>query len=117
MAWIFGLLLVGTMLMLGGGYAYGNATMVVMEELNPAVAAAVQRQRRFYAGCIGLGVLLLCTGIWAFAVEGAEAGWPVLAGAGAFAATGAAAAARCGCWADTRCPLLWPVCASLCHLQ
>ncbi len=98
MAWIFGLLLVGTMLMLGGGYAYGNSTMVVMEELNPAVAAAVRRQQRFYAGCIGLaglGVLLLCTGIWAFAVEGVEAGWPVLAGSGTFAAAGAAAAA-CG---------------------
>jgi len=95
---IFGLLLVGTLLMLGGGYAYGNSTMVAMEGLNPAVAAAVRRQRRFYAGCMGLaglGVLLLCTAIWVFAVEGAEAGWPVLVGAGAFAAAGAAAAA-CG---------------------
>jgi len=93
-AWIFGLLLVGTMLMLGGGYAYGNSTMVGMEGLNPAVVVAVRRQRRFYAGCMGLaglGVLLLCTGIWMFAVEGAEAGWPLLAGAGAFAAAGAAA--------------------------
>ncbi|HEY0206595.1 MAG TPA: hypothetical protein VGC15_20900 [Acetobacteraceae bacterium] len=97
-AWVFGLLLVGTMLMLGGGYAYGNATMVVMEQLNPAVAAAVRRQRRFYAGCMGLaglGVLLLCTAIWMLAVEGAEPGWPLLAGAGAFAAAGAAAAV-CG---------------------
>lgn len=42
-----------------------------------------------------LGVLLLCTGIWLFAVEGTEPGWPVLAGAGAFAAAGAAAAV-CG---------------------
>ena len=95
---MLGLLLVGTLLMLGGGYAYGNATMVRMDELNPAVAAAVRRQRRFYGGCIGLaglGVLLMCTGIWMFAVEGAEAGWPVLAGAGAFAAAGAAAAV-CG---------------------
>ncbi len=95
---IFVLLLVGTLLMLGGGYAYGNATMVVMDGLNPAVAAAVRRQRRFYAGCMGLaglGVLLLCAGIWVFAVEGVEAGWPVLAGAGAFAAAGVAAAA-CG---------------------
>ena len=99
-AWVFGLLLVGTMLLGGGGYAYGNSTMVEMEQLNPAVAAAVRRQRRFYVGCIGLaglGLLLLCTGIWAFAIEGAEAGWPVLAGAGAFAAAGAAAAV-CGAW-------------------
>ena len=95
---IFGLLLLGTLLMLGGGYAYGNSTMGVMQQLNPAVAAAVRRQRRFYAGCMGLaglGVLLLATAIWAFAVEGAGPGWPLLAGAGAFAAAGAAAA-TCG---------------------
>ena len=93
-AWIFGLLLFGTILMLGGGYAYGDSTRVVMEQLSPAVAAAVRRQRRFYVACMGLaglGVLLLCTAIWVFAVEGAEVRWPVLAAAGVFAAAGAAA--------------------------
>ena len=97
-AGVFGLLLAGTILMLSGGYAYGNATMVQMQGLNPAVAAAVRRQRRFYAGCMGLaglGVLLLCVGIGVFAVAGAEVGWPVLAGAGAYAAAGAGASA-CG---------------------
>ena len=97
-AGIFGLLLAGTLLLLRGGYAYGNATMVDVQGLNPAVAAAVRRQRRFYVACMslaGVGVLLLCTGIGVFAVAGAEAEWPVLAGAGAFAAAGAGAAA-CG---------------------
>jgi hypothetical protein len=93
-----GLLLAGVLLMLGGGYAYGNATQVAMQGLNPAVAARVRWQRRFYVGCMtlaGVGLLLLCGAVGVFAVAGGEAGWPVLAGAGAYASAGAVAAA-CG---------------------
>jgi len=93
-----GLLLAGALLMLGGGYAYGNATQVAMQGLNPAVAARVRRQRRFYVGCMalaGVGLLLLCGAVGAYGVAGGEAGWPVLAGAGAYASAGAVAAA-CG---------------------
>ena len=98
LTWTFGLLLAGAMLMLGGGYAYGNATQVATAGLAPPAVAAVRRQQRFYVGCMalaGAGVLSLCGAIVAFAVMGTEAGTPVLAGAGTYAAAGAVAAA-CG---------------------
>ena len=95
---ILGLLLAGVLLLLTGGYAYGNATQVDMAQLAPALATEVRRQRRFYVVCMaaaGLGVLVLAGAIAAYNILGGTPDWPLLAGAGAYAAAGAAAAV-CG---------------------
>ena len=93
-----GLLLAGVLLLLAGGYAYGNATQIDTTHLAPALAAAVRRQRRFYVACMaaaGLGVLVLGGAIAAYNILGGTPDWPALAGAGAYAAVGAVAAV-CG---------------------
>lgn len=95
---ILGLLLAGALLLLVGGYAYGNATQVDLGQLAPALATSVRHQRRFYVACMaaaGLGVLALGGAIAAYNILGGTPDWPVLAGAGAYAAVGAVAAV-CG---------------------